>query len=255
MSGSDFLKRQYIRFCRYGLRKKFLPVMAGPLKGCLWSTQYSYEYLLGTYEDPALIGTFDSWLKPDSVFYDLGANIGFYSLLANRIIITGKIYAFEPSSLNRAVFEEHLRLNIRGAHRIQILPFAITDREKELLFTDEAIDGNTYLTSSPVYAASKNRIRIKGYSLDGLLQLGYEKPDIIKIDVEGAELDVLKGAVETIRTCRPRILLATHDCHLPGVKEECIRYLQDLGYTLQHTGRHNKQLPGLDDYIALPSPV
>ena len=50
--------------------------MAGPLKGYLWSTASSYDYILGEYEDPATLKLFMSWLKPDSVFYDVGANVG-----------------------------------------------------------------------------------------------------------------------------------------------------------------------------------
>ena len=53
--------------------------------------------------------------------------------------------------------------------------------------------------------------------LDGLLKLQYNKPDVIKIDVEGGA-DVLKGAMDTLRTYKPNLLLATHDCHLPSVK-------------------------------------
>ena len=46
-------------------------------------------------------------------------------------------------------------------------------------------------------------------------------------------------------------LLFDNDCHLPGVKDKCLQLLQQLGYRLQHTGSHNKQLAGLDDYIAV----
>jgi len=86
MSATDFYKRNWIRFNRYVLGRQFLPVMQGELKGYLFSCRHSYEYILGNYEDPAVISTFCSWLKPDAVFYDLGANIGFYSLLANQRI-------------------------------------------------------------------------------------------------------------------------------------------------------------------------
>jgi hypothetical protein len=57
--------------------------------------------------------------------------------------------------------------------------------------------------------------------------------------------------MDTLRTYKPNLLLATHDCHLPGVKDKCITLLEELGYQLTHTGGHNKKLPGLDDYIAV----
>ena len=228
--------------------------MDGPLKGYRFTTKSSYEYILGNYEDPKVLETLSHWLLPTSVFYDLGANIGFHSLFVNRLVFFGKVYAFEPSVKARAVFEKHIRLNqgLFGVNRIYILPFAISDSEKRVEFTDNTSDGNTYIASSPAFRGNEKKILVDTYSIDELVQKGYDKPDVIKIDVEGAELDVLKGAIETIKTCRPRILLATHDWHLPGIKDACVHFLQDLGYTLQHTGKHNKQLNGLDDFICLP---
>lgn len=254
MSVTDFYKRSWIRFNRYVLGRQFLPVMEGALKGYLFSSRHSYEYILGNYEDSAVLETFCSWLKPDAVFYDLGANIGFYSMLANQRISEGKIYAFEPSPQSRAVFEKQMELNsgrIKN-NRITILPYAVSDADKEIEFTENASDGNTYLTTSPVFREAMHKTKVKAVSIDSLVKQGYAKPTVLKIDVEGAELDVLKGAEATIRSCKPRILLATHDWHQPGIKDDCLSFLRQLGYTLQHTGGHNKRLQGLDDFIALP---
>lgn len=229
--------------------------MAGPLKGYLWTTGSSYEYILGNYEDPLMINTFCSWLQPSTVFYDLGANVGFYALMANRFISIGKIYSFEPMPYIRTVFERHIALNKKFItnDNIIILPFAISDHEKETSFSNGIShqDGNTYIKASKVYNEADSIIMVKCYSIDELLQQGFKPPGIIKIDVEGAEYDVLKGAVNTLKEYKPYILLATHECHLPGVKDQCIHFLTELGYTLKHTGRYNKQVPGLDDYIAV----
>ncbi|MGB4845454.1 MAG: FkbM family methyltransferase [Ferruginibacter sp.] len=229
--------------------------MEGPLKGYLWTTASSYEYILGNYEDPLTLKTFLSWLKPDTVYYDIGANIGYHALAANLVITKGKIYAFEPMPAVREIFEKHISLNsnLIIKNNIEVLPFAVSDTQRDVEFSNNTVqkDGNTYITESPVFRESENKITIPCYSIDGLLANGYHKPDVIKIDVEGAELDVLHGALFTLQTHRPYILLATHDCHLPGVKDKCISFLQDLGYDLQHTGNHNKHIAGLDDYIAI----
>ncbi len=236
-----------------------MKVMEGPLKGYLWSTGSNYAYLLGNYEDPATLSEFISWLQPDTIFYDLGGNIGFYALLANRYITTGKIYSFEPMPASRLVFEKHLLLNRSQIqyHNIRLLPLVISDREKEVAFSNDAgqMEGNTYITTSPYFKKAVNTIRVKSHSIDELVGLGYDPPHVIKIDVEGAEYDVLQGSVNTLKRFRPRILLATHQCHLPGVREDCVRFLESLGYVLQHTGRHNKMVLGLDDYVAVPGGV
>jgi FkbM family methyltransferase len=255
MLNKNFIKRRVIKLCRYIFRQRFLPVMDGPLKGYLWSTSSSYDYILGQYEDPGTLKLFTSWLKTDAVFYDIGANVGFHSLLANLIINKGKIYAFEPMPFVREIFEEHIKRNRQHIinNQIQILPYAISDSEKEVEFSNDIKhrDGNTYIAASGIFSGTVDRIKLPCQSLDGLMKQGYEKPDIIKIDVEGAEYDVLVGAKNTLQQYQPNILLATHDCHLPGVQEKCLQFLEELGYRLTHTGQHNKHLAGLDDYIAI----
>ena len=229
--------------------------MAGPLKGFLWSTSASYDYILGEYEDPATLKLLLSWLKTDSVFYDIGSNIGFHALTANTLISTGKIYAFEPMPAARVIFEKHINLNSKliVSNNIALSPMAISDAIKTVEFSNDIAhsDGNTYIKESYVFCGTKNKIIVQCQSIDGLIKQGYEKPDIIKIDVEGAEYDVLVGAKNALEQYRPNILLATHDCHLPGVQEKCVGFLKELGYDLQHTGRHNKHMDGLDDYIAI----
>jgi len=229
--------------------------MEGHLKGYLWTTGSSYEYILGTYENPEVVETFCSWLKPNSVFYDLGGNVGFYALMANRFISSGKIYSFEPLPFLLTIFEKHIALNKKFIqhHNINILPFAISDHEKEVIFSNDIdqCEGNTYVKSSANFAGAKDSILVKCYSIDELMQQGYAAPDIIKIDVEGAELDVIRGAINTIKQYKPHILLATHDCHLPGVKDQCLDLMQRLGYTLKHTGDYHKHVEGIDGYIAV----
>jgi FkbM family methyltransferase len=248
-------KNWYIKFNRYILGKQFLPIMKGHLKGYLWTTKRNYEYILGTYEDPQTLERLISWCKKDTVLYDIGANVGYHAFIANLFITDGRVYSFEPMPVNISLFNEHLTLNKKRMldHNISLLTFAISDKEKEVQFSNNevATDGNTYITSSQVYKQAGKMLRVQCFSIDNLLEKAYEPPTILKIDVEGAELDVLKGAVNTLATYKPNILLATHNCHLPGIKEECVSFLKNLGYVLEHTGNHNKQMQGLDDFIAI----
>ncbi len=232
-----------------------MPVMAGPLKGFLWSTSSSYDYILGEYENPATLNKFISWLKPDTIFYDVGANVGYHSLLVNSIIHNGRIYAFEPMPFVRAIFEKHIQLNRSriGKNNISVLPIAISNEAKEVEFSNDPMhrDGNTYIPESYVFKATGDTIKVRCQSIDGLIAEGYQIPHIIKIDVEGAEYDVLLGARKTLEQHHPYILLATHDCHLPGVQQKCVDFLRELGYETKHTGNYHKYMAGLDDYIAI----
>lgn len=248
------LKRLWIKFARYGLRRKFISTMGRPLHGYQWTTTRAYEYLLGTYESPEVIESFLSWFGPDSVFFDVGANVGYFSFLASTRITRGKIVAFEPMAANLRLFEEHLRLNRHraGVSKITLVPCAIADCEKTVEFTnDPQFTGSNTYVDSQFLASNLERVTVKCCSIDDLVAAGQPAPTVLKIDVEGAEFDVLRGAAKTIRTHRPHILLATHEAHLPGVEKECKEFLERLGYTLKHTGTFNQCVDGLADYFAV----
>jgi FkbM family methyltransferase len=247
------LKRAWIKLARYGLRRKFIRVMGQPLKGYQWTTSRSYEYLLGTHESPEVINRFLSWLGPASTFYDVGGNAGYFSFIASTVITRGQILAFEPMATNIAIFQEHLRRNSRraGTSRITLIPCAVADREKTVQFTNDPVltGSNTYVDSQ-FLNPTVEKIDVKCVSIDGLVASGSPAPDVIKIDVEGAEFDVLLGAEQTLHTHRPHLLLATHDVHVPGIDRQCVNFLKGLGYTLTNIGDFNPRMAGLDDYIA-----
>jgi hypothetical protein len=128
----------------------------------------------------------------------------------------------------------------------------VADCEKTVEFTNDPhfMGSNTYVDSK-FLSASVERVSVRCCSIDDLVAAGRPAPTVLKIDVEGAEFDVLRGAAHTIRTHRPHILLATHDVHLPGVEKQCTEFLKDAGYTLEHTGAFNHRMDGLADYTAI----
>jgi len=221
--------------------------------GYQWPTDRSYEYIIGNNEPEEVMDEFCSWFTPNSVFYDVGSNIGYYSFIANTFISSGKIYAFEPTAFNNDIFRQLLMLNKKRMtnSNIEILEWAVSDTEKEAEFSNNTIfaEGNTYVLNADTFKG--DTIKVKCYSIDELLAMGYAAPDIIKIDIEGAEYDALIGATGTLKKYKPNLLLATHNCKVPGIKEKCMHYLEELGYALKHTGYHNKTKAGLDDYIAV----
>ncbi len=244
-----------VKYNRYLLGKKYMRIFAGVLKGYWWSTSVNYDYLTGTYEDPAVIDKFCSWMKPGTVFYDLGAHVGYYSILAAQTLTTGEVHSFEPVPANRELFMNHLRLNasLFNSDCIHLHALAVTAGDTEVEFTtDTGTEGNTYIKNSARFAAARSRMVMPAISVDQFVRAGNKAPAIMKIDVEGAELEVLKGALETIKDYRPFIMLATHDCHVPGIKDQCLQLLHSLDYVTRHTGYFNKGKAGLDDYIAIP---
>jgi FkbM family methyltransferase len=152
------------------------------------------EILKGHFE-PALRSVLVSKLKHGMTVLDIGANIGYYTvLMASRIGESGRVIAFEP---NPVVYEE-LKSNIE-LNRLSnalVLPIALSDSsgDSQFYFPHEGQEGHGGLRKNNSFTEA----RIENVSTDRLdevlLRLSIKKVDLIKIDVEGAELLVIRGA-------------------------------------------------------------
>jgi FkbM family methyltransferase len=172
-------------------------------------------------------------LKPGQVFYDIGANVGYYSLLASRLVGNkGLVIAIEPVIRNVIYLQKHLSLN--KFTNVQILAAACS---KAMSITTFSLGMNPALGH-----LSKDRMRTRSVDLnsrativltltvDSVMLSTRLKPDAIKIDVEGAELDVLAGAQKTLTDHRPIIFLSVHSAEL---QDQCTRLLQEYGYQVK----------------------
>jgi len=129
-------------------------------------------------------------LKPGNVFVDVGANAGYFSVLASRIVgDKGRVYAFEPASDTYAV----LLKNIQGLDNVHSYNVALSNYIGEANFYGGENTGQRGLSISPTNG-TKILEKVKVTTLDN-----YNiKPDMIKIDTEGNEADVIKGAKDSI---------------------------------------------------------
>ncbi len=211
------------RIARFPLRflpaDLIVPIMHGPLRGSKWIVGSAHHACwLGIYElekQKRIAGE----LKPGSVFYDVGANVGLYSLLAARAGPAGKTYAFEPLPKNAWYLRRHLELN--GIHSVKLFELAISDRVGTDHFyeTGDRAMGHLAADGSPP---------VRTETLDSLLKKEeILPPDYLKLDIEGAELRALQGARECIQRHRPVIFLATHGRE---VHAGCCQLLESCGY-------------------------
>jgi FkbM family methyltransferase len=159
--------------------------------------------------------------KGDCVL-DIGANVGLYSLLASRLAgETGRVIAFEPLPANLDVLRRHLHLN--RVTNVTVLGNAVTDVEGKSRF---ACSTNPSMGSLCRCGESE----VETVTLDGLWKRGVVPcPDVVKIDVEGAEAGVLRGAEQLLSECRPTIILSGHGF---ARQQECEDILVRLGYTV-----------------------
>jgi FkbM family methyltransferase len=207
-------------------------VLSGPLAGKRWlSTSATHGCWLGTYESE-LQREIVACLKVDDIFYDVGANVGFFSLLASYR--AAQVFAFEPVGRNVELMRRNFGLNDR--RNITIIEAAVSDTVGTARFAT----GN----SASQGTLGEEGVEVKAVSLDSL---DLPAPSVIKMDIEGAESRALAGAERILRNHRPLIFLSTH-----GWKQhdECGSFLRGLGYSL--TLRRDGAADGQYESVARP---
>ncbi|MFP4120923.1 FkbM family methyltransferase [Coleofasciculus sp.] len=215
-----------------------MPIWQGRLRGKQWIVDSSqHGCWLGSYEyDKQLI--FEKIITPGSVVFDLGAHVGFYTLLASVLVgSNGKVFAFEPIPKNLFYLKQHLSLN--GITNVTAIEAAVSDCSGVVSFEESS-------SSFQGHISSQGNLQVKTVSLDDLISKGeIPTPDYLKIDVEGAEMQVFSGAKSLLKNAHPTILLAIHG---RDVHHQCCQFLTSLGYQLQPIG--GKSLKETDELIA-----
>ena len=195
-----------------------VPVMSGPLRGSRWIVgAHTHGCWLGIYE-PSKQAAVRRFTRPGGVFYDLGANVGFYTLLAAKL--GARVVAVEPLPRNVAYLRRHLGLN--HCSDVEIFEGVVLDRA-----------GSVHLVaagSATAYVGDTG-VPVRATTLDEMVgSLGYPTPTVIKCDVEGAELRVLAGGRSVLPTRRPVLLLSVHSEQL---KVACTAQLSEWGYRIE----------------------
>jgi FkbM family methyltransferase len=152
----------------------------------------------GTYEQP-IADLFASVLRPGMAVLDVGAHIGYFSVVAGkRVGPTGQIWSFEPDPANRASLERNVAANGMD-DRISVVPLAVASAAGERILYRVAGDTG----SSTVYPRGEtggDSLAVTTTSLDvWAASEGWPPVDLVKVDAEGAEADVLAGMTEVIR--------------------------------------------------------
>lgn len=150
-------------------------------------------------------------LPHGGVMYDVGANLGFFSLVAARLVgPEGRVYAFEPAPENAAAIRRNAELNRVG--NIVVIPRAVASRRATARL--QLVDDQSWsrLEEFGKHPGTERVIEVETVALDELVDSGeLPPPTLVKIDVEGAELAVLEGMRATLSKYRPAIICELHD--------------------------------------------
>lgn len=215
-----------------------LPIRSGPLQGKRWIAASGSNFISGRYE-PEKTATIERAVQADDIIFDIGAHVGYFAvLMAGLAGPGGKVFAFEPRPLNQRYLERHIRVN--GCDNIEVLHLCVGAHCGPALLETRTGTGTGYVSATGGTA-------VEMVSIDEMVESArLPPPTFMKIDVEGGEMGVLRGARRTIERVRPRMVLATHTDELD---RECHEFLGELGYTLTDIG----QLKGDVEYLVLPT--
>lgn len=175
-------------------KSKPMTIKIGAAQAHFWAATRVDRYRLYSAQtervyNEAVINTIKKRRNP--VFLDVGAAEGFYSLLAASA--GAMVYAFDPHTSSHVSFERNLEINPDAHGHVNYFPLALGDEVGTVvLYVD---DRSLHAPSMrPIYSRLDTKMKAPMRTVDGLIEAGLiEQPDVIKIDVEGAETKVLAG--------------------------------------------------------------
>ncbi|MDX2132111.1 MAG: FkbM family methyltransferase [Planctomycetota bacterium] len=168
----------------------------------------------GFFEDD-LTKVFALVLRPGMVFFDVGSHFGYFSLLASHLVgPSGQVHAFEPTPSTYEVVSKNLApLAHARANNV-----AVWREDSEMTFRDFGVEfsafnslGASKLTQAELARARVREVKVRARSLDSYVAETGVAPDFLKIDTEGAELDVLRGMERLLAEKRPALTLEVGD--------------------------------------------
>lgn len=194
-----------------------------------WIQQHVYFF--GVY-DPVNINYVKSQLKTGDYFFDIGANVGCFSLTASRSVgEEGKVYSFEPVKKVYDRLNENIKLN--ELRNVTTVPKAVYQENTTLRFYI-ASQENLGMSSIREHDTMSGEVEeMEAISLDNYIrENNIGRADFIKMDIEGAEFFALKGMTETLRNLRPLLMIEISKNVLKDEAErlEIFRFFRNYDY-------------------------
>lgn len=177
-------------------------------------------------------------IKNRGWFFDVGANVGLYTWEVAKVCPKRKILAFEPDPENLELLE--MTQKEAGLKNLSLCPKALSNQNNKVTFYQDpltsatgCIKGKEKPWIEEYLNGSTNQITVNAMTMDSEVE-DNKLPSLIKIDVEGHEIEVLKGAVHTLSNAKPLLIIES----FPPKQENVISLIQDFGYNLNDADRH-----------------
>jgi FkbM family methyltransferase len=201
----------------------------------VWTDVIGYSIAVDGYYDLPIVRVIQQLLKPGMTFVDVGAHVGQYSLLASGLVgREGTVHSFEPEPETFALLQHNVLIN--GLHNVQPIRCALGEsfKDVELYVARPDNIGQTSLRQPNNFSGVQ--IKVQCRTLDDYAEEhGMDRINLIKIDVEGAEFDMLLGARGVLsRNPKPHIIIEFWEEFLQAYGSSCAQvaeFLQGSGYT------------------------
>jgi FkbM family methyltransferase len=187
----------------------------------------------GTFET-ARVDAFLSLLRKGDIVWDIGAHKGYVALAAARVVGGGgHVYAIEPAADNLTYLHRHITWN--KVPNVEIVPVAVSSSDGARRFGGSG--------SSITFRLDRGDETVDTKTLQSLLDAGLSRPDVLKIDVEGAESDVLRGAGAALHDA----VIAAIAIHSREQYEACTALLAARSFTIYESTRMRTMMQRLPD--------
>jgi FkbM family methyltransferase len=168
-------------------------------------------------------------LAPGMTVWDVGANVGFFSLVCGRLVApAGRVVAFEPVGASAAAIRRNAELNGLGGviEAREAAVWSESGRGELLVVADRSW---SHLAATGHHAQTRAEVAVELVAADDLVAAGEPPPDVVKVDVEGAEIQVLDGMERVLREHGPVLVIELHETNR-AVAER----LRAAGYTMEN---------------------
>ncbi len=199
-------------------------------------------------EDRGQVKLLKKMLCPDQVFFDVGANVGVITMLAAKRLTNGEVHAFEPSEYHLEKLHRNLRVN--DFENVVVNGFGLSNREKTSDLYIPRDNGKDLHNTGMATIHKENGStgdngkyrteKINTRKLDDYVEENdIQRLDVLKLDVEGGELNVLRGGLESLASFRPDVLMELNREHLSRAGEtpgDVLSFWQEHNYDVYRIG-------------------
>lgn len=205
-----------------------------------WMASFTRRYFSEDCDEKEMIEYLPELLKSCKIFVDIGASFGQYAFYANKIMHNGQIYAYEPDTQRFIELQTNCRRwESLSTNKINVFPYAISYKDGKVTFYSSG--GSISGTFFKYRKLSWKEIIVDCYKLDTLFK--DKIPDVVKIDVEGTELRVLRGATKILSKGKTIFLIELHQGIDPKgqkCKRDVFDFLRKFGYKVM--GKYSRVL-------------